>query len=184
MAGNKVGHLYPNQMYLSMKGYDIKILFLHGLDSSKESTKFHTIASKNKFCINVDYRNLNFETVQYFYQDTIQKIKPDLLIGHGIGGYWALKMSYLFQLPTIVANPSLTPTFRADYPKLEEVDLNHDIPQVAYLELGDELVDMHKTQRFLEHFMFIETYMGGYHRLEHPENINKLIAFLQNNYNL
>ena len=52
-----------------------KILFLHGLDSSRESTKFHAIDAKRKYCINVDYRNLNFQTVADFYHEIIEKIK-------------------------------------------------------------------------------------------------------------
>ena len=43
-----------------------KVLFLHGLDSSKESTKFEAIDTAHKLCINVDYRNLNFKTVEKF----------------------------------------------------------------------------------------------------------------------
>ena len=69
-----------------------KILFLHGLDSSRESTKFHAIDAKRKYCINVDYRNLNFQTVADFYDEIIEKIKPDIIVGHSLGGYWALKM--------------------------------------------------------------------------------------------
>ena len=64
-----------------------KVLFLHGLDSSKESTKFEAIDTDQKLCINVDYRNLNFKTVEKFYQDIIQKMKPDVLIGHSLGAY-------------------------------------------------------------------------------------------------
>ena len=59
-----------------------KILFLHGLDSSRESTKFHAIDAKQKFCIDVDYRNLNFQTVADFYHEIIEKIKPENIVGH------------------------------------------------------------------------------------------------------
>mgnify|MGYP006896478533 CR=1 FL=1 len=51
-----------------------RILFLHGLDSSRESTKFHAINAAQKFCINVDYRNLNYQTVENFYDEIIEKI--------------------------------------------------------------------------------------------------------------
>lgn len=42
----------------------MKILFLHGLDSSRESTKFHAILHPEKFCIDVDYRNLSYASVK------------------------------------------------------------------------------------------------------------------------
>ncbi|MFT4021908.1 MAG: YqiA/YcfP family alpha/beta fold hydrolase [Acinetobacter sp.] len=165
-----------------MKINNSKILFLHGLDSSKESTKFHVIQSIHKYCIDVDYRNLSHQTVEMFYQEIIEKIKPDLLIGHGVGGYWALRMSNQFHLPAIVANPSLAPKFRSDYPAIQDADLDHDIPQMAYLELADEVIDMHKTQQILEKFMIVHTYDGGYHRLEYPENINILIQHFENTF--
>ncbi|SDC04259.1 YqiA/YcfP family alpha/beta fold hydrolase [Acinetobacter boissieri] len=159
-----------------------KILFLHGLDSSKASKKFDAIACENKYCIDVDYRHLSFQTVLDLYINTIDKIQPNLLIGHGIGGYWALKLSYFFKIPTIIANPSLKPRFRNDYTDIQDSDLQHDIPQLAYIELGDEVLNMHETKALLEQFMFIKTYWGGYHRLEHPENLNPLIDFFLDNH--
>ena len=52
----------------------LKILFLHGLDSSRESARFHAINADHKYCIDVDYRNLNFQTVANFYREIIAKI--------------------------------------------------------------------------------------------------------------
>ncbi|MBF7682746.1 esterase [Acinetobacter sp. B5B] len=161
-----------------------KILFLHGLDSSKASKKFDAIACEHKYCIDVDYRHLSFQTVFDLYVNTIRTIKPNLLIGHGIGGYWALKMSYFFKLPAIIANPSLKPRFRTDYIDIQDHDLEHDIPQLAYIELNDEVLNMHETKTILEQFMFIKAYSGGYHRLQYPENINPLIDFFKENYGM
>lgn len=159
-----------------------KILFLHGLDSSKESTKFHAIDALNKFCIDVDYRNLNFETVSAFYHEMIEKIKPDIIVGHSLGGYWALKMSAAYQIPCVIANPSLQPFFRDDYPAIEDADLQNDIPQMAYIELGDEILDMHAVQLQLEDYMQVEAIDGGHHRLEKPEHLNILIQFIEKHH--
>lgn len=156
-----------------------KVLFLHGLDSSKESSKFQVLNVKEKYCINIDYRNLNYSTVDSFYRDIIEKIKPEVLVGHSLGGYWALKMSKIFQLPAVIANPSLYPEFREDYPAIDEADLDHDIPQMAYIELGDEILDMHQTVDQLESFMVVEAIEGGHHRLEQPERLNDLLRKLQ-----
>lgn len=158
-----------------MKSCVHKILFFHGLDSSKESTNFQAIDADHKFCIDVDYRNLNYGTVHAFYQESIEKIKPDILVGHSLGAYWALKMSQQFNLPTVIANPSLSPNFRDDYPPIEDHELNHDILQFAYLELGDEILDMHSICNCLESYMQVQTLAGGHHRLAEPENINNLI---------
>ena len=167
---------------ITMKSIHSKILFLHGLDSSKESTKFHAINAEKKYCINVDYRNLNYKTVECFYHDIIEKIKPDLLVGHSLGGYWALKMSQQHRIPAILANPSLNPDFREDYAAIDEHDLDHDIPQIAYLELGDELLDMYKVLEQLESYMQIEAVEGGHHRLVQPENLNHLIEYMEQTF--
>lgn len=159
-----------------------KILFLHGLDSSRESTKFHAIDAKHKFCIEVDYRNLNFQTVADFYHESIEKIRPDIIVGHSLGGYWALKMSLFHRIPCVIANPSLYPDFRDDYPAIDDADLDHDIPQIAYLELGDEILDMHRVEHQLEDYMQIQSVQGGHHRLACPENINQLIQLIEENY--
>ena len=159
-----------------------KILFFHGLDSSKESTKFHAIDSAKKYCIDVDYRNLNYSTVAEFYQNALATIKPDLLIGHCLGGYWALKMSLQHRIPCIVANPTLTPDFRTDYPAITEFDLEHDIPQIAYIELGDEVLDMYATTAFLEPYMQVEAVEGGHHRLAAPERVNQLIHYMEQTF--
>ena len=159
-----------------------KILFFHGLDSSRDSTKFHAINAQEKYCINVDYRNLNFETVAQFYHDIIEKINPNIIVGHSLGGYWALLMSLKYQIPCVVANPSLQPNFRDDYPAISDTDLNHDIQQMAYLELGDEILDMHGTKEFLENYMQIQSIEGGHHRLEYPEKINDLILEIEKSF--
>lgn len=159
-----------------------KILFLHGLDSSRESTNFHAIDANQKYCIDIDYRNLNFQTVADFYSDIIAKIKPEILVGHSLGAYWALKMSALCKIPTVIANPSLSPNFREDYPPINEADLEHDIAQIAYLELGDEILDMYAVQEQLEPYMIVQALEGGHHRLASPENINGLIQHMQTHF--
>ena len=159
-----------------------KILFLHGLDSSRESTKFHAINAKQKFCIEVDYRNLNFQTVADFYHESIETIKPDILAGHIRGENGVLKMSLFHRIPCVIANPSLHPDFRDDYPAINEMDLDHDIPQIAYIERGDEILDMYEAEQQLEDYMQVQVMDGGHHRLQCPENINDLIQHLELNY--
>lgn len=162
--------------------HPLKILFMHGLDSSRESTKFHAIESTNKFCITIDYRNLSYSTVADFYQNTIETIQPDLLIGHNLGGYWALKLSSQYHLAAIVANPSLAPLFRDDYPSLTSKELDTDSPKIAYIELGDESLNMYDIQNVLEDYMIVDSIEGGHHRLENPSKLNILIDHIQSEY--
>ncbi|HFG6988725.1 YqiA/YcfP family alpha/beta fold hydrolase [Acinetobacter baumannii] len=160
----------------------MKILFLHGLDSSRESTKFHAILHPEKFCIDVDYRNLSYASVKDFYHQAIETIKPDLLVGHSLGGYWALKTAAQHKLAVVVANPSLNPSFRNDYPDLCDEDLDHSNPKMAYLELGDEQLDMYQVQEKLSPYMTVETYDGGHHRLAYPSRLNDLITKIHKKY--
>lgn len=172
--------MYKNSVNpTTMNACTSKILFLHGLDSNRESTKFHAIDANQKFCIEIDYRNLNFQTVANFYRDIIAKIQPEILVGHSLGAYWALKMSMLHKIPAIIANPSLSPNFREDYPPIDEDDLEHEVAQIAYLELGDEILDMYAVREKLEPYMLVQAYEGGHHRLASPENLNSLIQHMQ-----
>ena len=79
-----------------------------------------------------------------------------------------MKTAAQHKLAVIVANPSLTPNFRNDYPHLCDEDLDHSNPKMAYLELGDEQLDMYQVQEKLSPYMTIETYDGGHHRLAYP----------------
>lgn len=156
-----------------------KILFMHDLDSSRESSQFKVINSFNKVCINVDYRNLNFGTVERFYSEIIEKIQPNILVGHSLGGYWALKMSNKFNIPTVIVNPYLSPDFDREYPEITEFELMINASsKIAYIELGDEIIDMHSTSDLLELFMPVESIIGGHHQIENPERINQLIQSL------
>ena len=91
-------------------------------------------------------------------------------------------MSALCKIPTVIANPSLSPNFREDYPPINEADLEHDIAQIAYLELGDEILDMYAVQEQLEPYMIVQALEGGHHRLASPENINGLIQHMQTHF--
>lgn len=167
-----------------MNMYMSKILFMHGLDSSKDSTKFHALDAAQKYCIDIDYRNLNYDTVAELYQNIIHKIQPKLIVGHSLGGYWALKMSQLFRIPAIIANPSLQPDFHTDYAPITVHDLEHDIPQTAYIELGDEILDMYETSNILESYMHVEMMQGGHHRLASPDNLNRMLEYMQKTFAL
>ena len=91
-------------------------------------------------------------------------------------------MSQSHHIPTIIANPSLSPDFRTDYPAINEHDLEHDIPQIAYIELGDEVLNMYRVAEQLEPYMQVETVEGGHHRLAQPENLNRLIEYMQHTF--
>ena len=57
------------------------ILFFHGLNSSNNTNKFATIDRK-KYCETVDYLELGYDAVNNLYDELIDRIKPDVLVGH------------------------------------------------------------------------------------------------------
>lgn len=52
---------------------------------------------------------------------------------------------------------------------------------MAYLELGDEQLDMYQVQEKLAPYMNIETFEGGHHRLAYPSRLNDLIMKIYKN---
>lgn len=153
----------------------MSILFLHGLDSSKDSNKYHALDYPQKYCMTIDYRNLSFHSVEALYQQMIRCFKPSLLVGHSLGGYWALRLSAHFGIPAVVANPSITPSFRQDYPSLSIDELDTTVPRRAYIELADERVDMYAVHDVLDVYFPVHVETQGRHQLDHPERLNSLI---------
>ena len=63
--------------------------------------------------------------------------------------------------------------------QVDEDDLEHEVAQIAYLELGDEILDMYAVREKLEPYMLVQAYEGWHHRLASPENLNSLIQHMQ-----
>ncbi len=62
-------------------------------------------------------------------------------------------------------------------PALQELD--NDNPKIAYLELGDETLDMYEIKNLLEDYMLVDAIEGGHHRLEHPRNSTHSLNILK-----
>lgn len=161
----------------------MNILFFHGLDSSAKTNKFTVIEKKNKFSVTVDYRKLSFHEVGLLYDKLIAKFKPDILVGHSLGGYWALKKSHEHKIPSLSINLPLDPRNHFDdYIDLKTLDFDDAVPRGFYLELKDEIIDMKKVADWLEDeyngLYNLHTYFHGHHRVEKLENINSSLDSL------
>lgn len=142
------------------------ILFFHGLDSDNQTTKFTAISYPHKYCETVDYRCRNMEEISRHYDELIAQHNPILLVGHSLGGYWALLKSQQHGLPCVLVNPQLYPSFRADYPELEVTSGNDGVLRIAYLELGDEVLDIQRIHRVLDGSLTeLHCANGGHHRV-------------------
>lgn len=142
------------------------ILFFHGLDSDNQTTKFTAIGHPHKHCETVDYRRRGYGEISRHYDELIVRHNPALLVGHSLGGYWALLKSQQHGLPCVLINPQLYPAFRADYPALELANCDDGVLRFAYLELGDEVLDIQQIFRALDGWVTeLHCLGGGHHRV-------------------
>ena len=160
------------------------ILFFHGLTSSSETSKFQVIKQANKFCQTIDYETYRYQQVSKIYDDLIQLYQPKLLVGHSLGGYWALTKSNQYHLPCAVINPALQPSQKSeltDYPKLKSEDMDKQIYRAFHIEFADEVLDMQEVYQFAQALNATYfTYPDGHHRVHYLDEINHMIEHVLN----
>lgn len=167
----------------------MNILFFHGLDSSAETNKFTVIRNESKFSFTVDYRKLSFHEVGILYDKLIKMFNPDILVGHSLGGYWALKKSHDHKIPSLSINLTLNPrNIFEDYIDLKSLDFNDGVKRAFHLELNDEIIDMKSVEEWLDDNagranIFSYNCTEGHHRVNFLEEINyaldELIKFIE-----
>lgn len=155
----------------------MKVLFLHGLDSNNGTNKYSVINTPTKFCRTVDYRKLSFDEVKELYVETINHIKPDVIVGHSLGGFWSLYLANELSLPCVAINPSIDPSKVLDgYPKLEVENMRPYLPRGFHIEYGDEILNMYEVKDFAKAInSLIYEYEGGCHRVDNLDEINTII---------
>ena len=157
----------------------MKVLFLHGYQSSANTNKYTVIDEKHeKYCESVDYDALSFDETFEFYVKLVEKFDPDVIVGHSLGGYWALKMGEHFGLNIVTLNPQLFPRFDG-YDHYNTIPLG--FPLVSYVEEGDEVLDVSKTVEVLSRRGILITHAGGHHRLENPGKVNNILNMIDKN---
>jgi len=162
------------------------IRFYHGYGSSSETNKFTEIDYEDKHAVTVNYDKLSYNDVETLYSTQIEKEKPELLVGHSLGGYWALKMSAKYEIPTVIINPALFP--KNSLPHLNysediiEDDLDNKIPKYVYIELADEKIPVLRTIDTLRKYSKVTAIAGGHHRVQFMDKVNDVITFAMNTY--
>lgn len=159
------------------------IIFYHGYNSSSNTNKFTEINVKEKYCRSVNYDQSSYEEIYEQYCKDIEEHKPDMLVGHSLGGYWAIKMANKYNLPVVLVNPSFFPDQslpQLGYKNIEPSLIQNDIPKYFYLELGDEVLDLRKVLEYVKDYSYVETVLDGHHRVQYIENYNNVIEFAIN----
>lgn len=153
------------------------ILFMHGLLSNRFiNTKYKAIKHK-KICKTVHYHKLKFNDVSNYYDMIIHKNKPKLIVGHSMGGYWAIKKSKEHNIPCLVMNPYFMPNrykMFSDYVNLDENDLTHNVN--LYIEMGDLILDMKQIKSMADiKKCNYEIHHGGSHFIKYTDRMNQMI---------
>jgi len=161
------------------------IRFYHGYQSSNQTNKFTEIECENKSAVTVDYEALSYAEVEALYSAQIENEKPEILVGHSLGGYWALKMSAKYEIPAVVLNPALYPEIslpHLNYETITQAELENRVPKYAYVELGDEVIDVPRTVTALKPVAYMMLNVNGHHRIERMDLVNELITYAMNTY--
>jgi hypothetical protein len=149
------------------------ILFMHGLNSSNQTNKYTTI-TQEKYCETVDYLELGVDGISKTYDELIDRIKPDVLVGHSLGGYWALKKGAERNIPCVLLNPSLFPMTEG-YTDITTNELAKAPMIHAYIELGDEIINGYSIAQFLSTKAALRLDQAGHHRIERLYMVNEII---------
>jgi hypothetical protein len=149
------------------------ILYIHGYGSSAETAKAGLVKGMQSYTI--DYDTNTFEDTFKFFESIITNNDVTLIVGHSLGGYWALKIGNKYEIPVVLVNPSLFPTVISGYPPCTNDDTINKSHRFAYLEMGDEVIDMAEVSNFLEGTTSIYKVCGGHHRIQFQ---NKLKDFI------
>ena len=82
----------------------MKVAFYHGLESNHKNTKGDlTIEKFDGYAPGLNYRKSGIFEKELA---KIKEIKPDLLSGSSIGGYFAYALSTMTGIPTLLLNPA------------------------------------------------------------------------------
>ena len=86
------------------------ILYLHGLGSNGQSSTAANLASKPDVSVSAPtYQPECFRSSIDVLCAAIRRQRPDVVAGTSMGGYYALKLQEMFDVPTVAVNPCFDP---------------------------------------------------------------------------
>lgn len=179
----------------------MKVIYIHGFNSAGYGEKVNHLknffGSENVISINLPYDPQKAISLLEFLIRNIKNEEPLLLVGTSLGGAYTLYLSYKFDLPGVIINPSIKPSEdlksqvgrQKNYKTEEEYEFTEEhvnflkkieIPiyelqkikdkLYIYLDEEDELLDSRKTAQFFEGF-YVKIFPGGDHRFQHMKEL-------------
>lgn len=144
----------------------MKIAYLHGLESSIDSSSLKIIWLNNNFSHiytpSINYHDTNSFT-NIFTQ--IKKQSPDYIVGSSMGGYFAYLIGASLEIPTILFNPAVIG--RSFEPVVDDSNLKETSHSV-FLGKTDEVINGAQVQSYFSRFgigEFTYTDYNGGHRV-------------------
>jgi predicted esterase YcpF (UPF0227 family) len=88
-----------------------KIIYIHGFMSSGESEKAKQLREyfPNATIISPDFSPSPKEVIQQLHNIIAINIQPTIAVGTSLGGFYALYLACVYDIPAFIINPSLEP---------------------------------------------------------------------------
>jgi predicted esterase YcpF (UPF0227 family) len=87
----------------------MKCLYLHGLGSNGLTNTAKTLQLLGEDVISPSYAPHDFPYSIKMLKDIINEQSPDVIVGTSMGGYFALKLGEITNLPVLAVNPCFEP---------------------------------------------------------------------------
>jgi predicted esterase YcpF (UPF0227 family) len=133
----------------------LRILFLHGLESSNECPKVDFLKSvSNCYAPKIDYTRTDLENNLF---DVVEQFSPNVIIGSSLGGYVASLLSSYFNIECIAFNPAIhSRPFDPMLNKLTSYSGNTNVRQIFVLGIDDDTVDPNITKELSKNMSHVE----------------------------
>ncbi|WP_456384885.1 YqiA/YcfP family alpha/beta fold hydrolase [Persephonella sp.] len=179
----------------------MKVIYIHGFNSAGYGDKVNKLKDhfgmENVISINLPYDPEKAISLLEFLIRNIKNEEPLLLVGTSLGGAYTLYLSYKFDIPGVVINPSVKPSEdlkdqigkQVNYKTQEEYEFTEEhvrwlkkieVPVeelqkikdrlYIYLDEEDELLDSRKTAEYFRGF-YVKLFPGGDHRFQHMDEL-------------
>ena len=191
----------------------MKIIYLHGFNSSKESETVKTlekIYGEKLISISYDYINpdIAHNQIEKLIKDTWEEDKNIILIGSSLGGFWANYFLQTLHLKALLINPSIKPSEtikkylginknfstgkeftlkESDFEKYKnyELPLNQSSFRIILLGDKDTVIDPYNSAVYFHNCKVVWS-LGMEHRITNKQTplIQRLIEEINNTYTL
>ena len=179
----------------------MKVIYIHGFNSAGYGDKVSKLkehfGDENVLSINLPYNPEKAISLLEYLIRNLKNEEPLLLVGTSLGGAYTLYLSYKFDVPGVIINPSVKPSedlksevgkqknyktdeeyyFKEEYLNfLKKIEIPiQELQKIKdklyiYLDEGDELLDSRKTAEYFKGF-YVKMFEGGNHRFQHMDEL-------------